>query len=83
MRETIEKWLADGETWVGVFENKALDSASLGERCGLCFDNMCFEEAEIGKMRMPDTKIRVGWRHILIAKSRDVDEIVNLIENKD
>ena len=83
MQKTIEKWLVDGKTWVGIFENKALDSANLGERCGLPFDDEYFDEAEIGKMRMPDTKTRIGWKYILIAKSRDIEEIIRLFENKE
>src|SRR5580700_4986465 len=33
----VRRWFREGQTWVGVFENKALDHSRLGDRVGMPF----------------------------------------------
>ena len=73
-REVFERWLSDGQTWIGVFENQAFDSANLGHRFALSFWMSSFDSAEIGKTRGPDTAAGLGWKYILICKTTDATE---------
>lgn len=80
-REAVTRWLSDGDTWVGVFENKEL-GPSLGHRFALPFalSDGSFDKVEVGKSRAPDTRFYIGWRYILVAKCKTVDEVMALIE---
>ena len=82
---TIERWLSDGDTWIGVFENHDLGSQRVGERCAFPFSasDGSFDTATLGKTRAPDGKtIGLGWRYILVAKTRDTKEAIDaLIHN--
>lgn len=74
--EVFKRWLSDGETWIGVFQNQALDSSNRGHRFALSFDMENFGEAEVGKTCAPDTSFGLGWKYILIAKCLTVEEAV-------
>lgn len=79
MKDTIDRWLADPDTWVGVFENADLGHRDIGLRCAFPFalSDGSFEKAEIGKTRAPDGRtIGLGWRYILVAKCRTTDEVL-------
>ena len=71
--ERFKHHLADGETWIGIFENKALDSASTGHRVAVFFDMSQWDAAEIGS-RAPDTSTFIGWKYQLIGKAKTVEE---------
>lgn len=76
-RETLERWIADGETWIGVFENHDLGHPEIGRRIAFPFSTKdgSFEAAEVNKTRAPDSRhIGLGWRYILIAKCTTADE---------
>lgn len=73
--KVLEQWLADADTWIGVFENKDLSHPHIGQRCAFPFalSDGSFDKAEVGRTRAPDGKtIGLGWRYILIAKTTDV-----------
>lgn len=72
--ETFARWLSDGETWIGVFENHAMNSATHGARFALSFDNSQYDAAEVGKTRAPDTRMGLGWKYILAGKYRSAEE---------
>ena len=58
-----EEWFADGNTWVGLFENKDRASPNFGARVGLPFDldSAPIVEAAIGKTRAPAiARLRAG-----------------------
>tara|TARA_Y100000310_G_scaffold218778_1_gene220087 strand:- start:5015 stop:5299 length:285 start_codon:yes stop_codon:yes gene_type:complete len=72
-RERFEHHLADGETWIGIFENKALDSANAGHRVAMFFGMDQWDEADIGD-RAPDMSNFIGWKYQLVCKAKTVDE---------
>jgi hypothetical protein len=77
MREKFEALLAKGDEgdWLGVFEGEDLsDLNTLGLRFAMLFDKADFDKAVIGKSTAPDTRFGLGWRFILKAKCRSVDE---------
>lgn len=79
-RAKMERWLSDGNTWIGVFENKHFKSPALGRRVALPFDDEAFEQCEIGSTRAPDVGELdgLGWQYTLIAKVRSVDAVLML-----
>lgn len=84
-KATIERWLADGDTWVGVFENRDLGHRDFGARCAFPFalSDGSFERAEIGRVHAPDGRmIGLGWRYVLVAKCRDVESALEALEGK-
>ena len=74
-RRRFTHHLADGETWIGIYENKALDSSNLGRRIALFFDLRDWDGAEIGD-RAPDTPQLTGWKYLLVHKAKSTDEAV-------
>jgi hypothetical protein len=71
-RDTFARWLADGSSWIGIFENHDLGHFDLGRRIALPYDMELFDRAEL-KMRAPDHKsIGLGWRYLLVAKCQTV-----------
>lgn len=67
-RDTFARWLSDGETWIGVFENHDLSHPDRGRRVALAFDNATKGEAKVGTSRAPDHRtIGLGWRYLLVA----------------
>jgi hypothetical protein len=75
----IHGWLdtpADPGDWVGVFENQDLGHRDLGRRIGLLYGADQWDIAEVGRTTAPDSPIGMGWRFILVAKVRDVDEVL-------
>lgn len=81
-RGTFERWLSDGESWIGCFENKDFGSRDMGSRVALCFDDSQWDAVELGG-RAPDVNLSpingIGWRWLLIAKTRAVDEVLDLV----
>jgi hypothetical protein len=78
--KTFEKWLEDGESWIGVFECHALDSEFVGQRIAFCFDSKQWERAVIGKTRAPDNRrTGPGWKFILVAKCETVEDAVRAL----
>lgn len=73
-RAALVRWLADGRTEIGIFENKALDSADLGRRVAIAFEKGALDTAEIGFCRAPDMSNFIGWKYVLVAKCGTVDE---------
>jgi hypothetical protein len=79
IEETVARWFADPDTWAGVFENQALDSATCGERCAFPFklSDGSFERAEVGKSHAPDgATIGLGWKYVLVAKCKFAEDAV-------
>lgn len=83
-REAVTRWLAEPDTWVGVFENHDLGHPNVGHCFAIPFrlSDGSFEQAEIGKTRAPDTSLYIGWRYILIAKCKTVDEVMQRISEE-
>ena len=80
----FEKWLADGETWIGIFENHDLGHYDIGRRIAMSFDDSLWDKAELKKTRSPDHKaIGFGWRYLLICRTHDVAEAEMFIEHKE
>lgn len=77
-RQIMERWLSDGDTWIGVFENHALDSSRLGDKIAIPFSlsDGSWDRAELGD-RAPDTKNRINWAYLLVAKCRTIDEVIH------
>ena len=69
----FEHHLADGETWIGIFENKALDSTGAGHQVAMFFDMSQWDTAVIGG-RAPDTP---GWKYLLVFKAKTVEDALN------
>lgn len=72
-----EKALADGDTWLGVFENHDLSHSDIGRRCIFPFSlsDGSWDKAEIDKTRAPDGRfIGLGWRYLLILKTKSAQE---------
>jgi len=82
-RSKFVGWLEDGETFIGVFENQALDSIQCGHRYAMSFWMDQWEQAEVGKTRAPDTKMGLGWKYILIGKTDDPDEAIKMLKGED
>jgi len=79
-REVFERWVSDPTTWIGVFENHALDSVNAGHKIALSFDMASFDDAIVGNTRAPDHKaIGTGWKYVLVCKTRDVDEALTAL----
>lgn len=76
---TFERWLSDGKTWVGVFENQAFDSAGFGDRFAVSFDMADFDKAKLGD-RAPDTSMGLGWKFALLGKARTVEEVFTFMD---
>ena len=81
-REVFDRWLSDGQTWIGVFENRAFDSGNLGHRFALSFWISSFDGAEVGQTRAPDTAAGMGWKYILICKTTDATEALEALERE-
>ena len=79
---TFARWMRNGDTWIGVFENAALDSADMGRKLALPFDTSLFDGAVIGKDHAPDTSIGLGWKYILVAKCRSVEEALTAMDDE-
>jgi hypothetical protein len=47
--QTFTRWLSDGSTWIGVFENQDLGHPDVGRRIALPYDDALFEQATVGK----------------------------------
>lgn len=74
-RTKFEAWLADGESWIGVFENNDLSSPYVGERVAMVFDTELYDDAEMGQ-RAPDLPGLIGWRYGLVAKCTTAKDAV-------
>lgn len=74
-RETFTRWLKDGTTWIGIFENQDLSHYDLGRRVARPYDDSVFDKATINLSGCADhASIGLGWRYVLKVKTRDVDE---------
>ena len=69
----FEHHLADGETWIGIFENRALDSADAGRRVAMFFGMDQWDATELGS-RAPDTPSFIGWKYGLVVKAKTSEE---------
>ena len=100
--ETFARWLSDGQTWIGVFENRDPGHPDMGRRIAMPFDvkdlatartrgeATALNRAWVAEHRevtvIPPSEIQhpshapeeavkgLGWRYLLIAKVRTVDE---------
>lgn len=71
----METWLRDGKTWIGVFQNQDLGHPQVGRRMALPFADDVYWTSTVGQTKAPDTvTVGLGWRYVLIAKCRTVDE---------
>src|SRR5271168_233398 len=85
-RRQAEEWFADGNTWVGLFENKDRASPNCGARVGLPFDldEAPIAEFAVGKTRAPAVdKLPHAGKFVLIAICRDADEVVEEMFRQD
>jgi hypothetical protein len=78
----FNRWLGEGDAWIGVFENHALDSADCGRRVALCFTEASFAQSELKKTHAPDhASIGLGWKYLLICKTHDAQEALDALES--
>lgn len=77
-RETFNRWLSDKQTFIGVFENQALDSASAGSRIALAFALADYDKMALGS-RAPDTAAGMGWKFGCVGKALTVEQAINLM----
>ena len=78
-RRQAETWFEDGNTWVGLFENKHKASPNFGARIGLPFDldDIPIVEVTVGKTRAPNlVKLPNAANYVLVAICRDADQVV-------
>jgi hypothetical protein len=85
--EAFKKWLSDGKTWIGIFENLLEEGSeanySRAERFAMPFDDDLWDAAKIREMKAPDTpQFGTGWRYLLIAKVRTVEEALAAMEGE-
>jgi hypothetical protein len=72
--QTFDRWLADGMTWIGVFENHDLGHRDRGRRVALPYD-AAQPIPQVGVTRAPDhPSIGLGWRYILVAVCHSTPE---------
>jgi len=82
--QTFERWLSDGDTFIGIFQNHALDSARCGHKIAMPFSMEQWDGAVIGKTRAPDHKsIGLGWKYLLMWKSTDAEDALSCMEEQD
>ncbi len=82
--QTFTRWLKDGQTWIGCFENQDLGHPDLGRRVVMPYDVRQFDGATVGKTTAPDHRsIGLGWRYILTAKVRTVAEALSFLEHEE
>lgn len=82
LTERISSWLADGDTWIGVFENLDLSDANCGMRCAFPFSlsDESYRSSKVGATRAPDgINIGPGWRYILVGKTKRVKRALVLL----
>jgi hypothetical protein len=79
-RKTFSRWL-NGQAWIGVFECADLSSEQVGRRVAFHYDISEWDRAEVGKTTAPDhPAYGLGWRFLLKAKCRTVEEAVAALE---
>lgn len=84
-KKTIERWFSDGDTWVGVFENKDLSHPDIGRRCAVPYDISSWSAAVVGQTRASEFIRRMGmipWQYILVEKCKTVDEVINSLKEE-
>lgn len=79
-KRTFAGWLADGESWIGVFQNQDFGSSMFGDRIALCFDDSAWDLAVIGVTRAPDSKTQIRWRYLLVQKTHSADEALRWLQ---
>lgn len=60
----VQQWLGRGDI-VAVFENKAMDSATLGHQLFMPIGREDLGKAEVGRSRAPDGRHGLGWKYVL------------------
>ena len=76
----FQTFLADGTSWIGIFENHDLGDAGVGTRIAFLFDDIYWERCVINITRAPETKTTgFGWRYILIAKCRTAEHALAVL----
>lgn len=78
-RETLLRWFADPDTWVGVYENKDLTSPEVGRRIGYPYSLEAYDKAKVGDVA-PDTKFAPGWQYCLVAKCQTYREVLEALD---
>lgn len=76
------RWLSDGKSWVGVFQNIELGHPEGGSKIAFCYDAAQFDAAKINETQAPDGQHGLGWRYRLVAKCRTVLEAMEAMEEK-
>jgi len=80
-RATFDRWLSDGTSWIGVFENHDLGHPDIGRRVARVFDIGDLPLAKIGSTRAPDhDEIGLGWRYILVAACDTTDKAMDAMK---
>jgi hypothetical protein len=86
--ETVEqiftRWLADGQTWIGIFENHDLGHRDLGHRVAFSFDL-----SQVGSVTLKQTRcvdhptIGMGWRYLLVAQCHTVKDAIRALRGEE
>lgn len=82
MKEKILGWIKGGSI-IGVFQNKALDSATCGQKLYMGFEPSQESLMTIGKSHAPDTRCGMGWKYLLIAILHSEDELNDFFEKEE
>lgn len=82
----MTRWMELGETWIGIWENKALDSTMLGHRVAVPYDDSLWDRANIGDGGATEDMFRrlgfIPWQYRLQFKVRTVAEAVKILEGE-
>jgi hypothetical protein len=80
VRQSFERWLEDGQTFIAVFENHDLGHRDRGRRVAFPFDDSKLPAFEVGKTQAPDHgTIGLGWRYLLVFKTKDAQAAVDAL----
>lgn len=82
-RARVERWFADGTTWVGVFENKDLSSPNVGHKVAVPFDMADYDRAVVGRDRGPELLRKYGmipWQYVLAARCLDPASVLTYVD---
>lgn len=79
--QTFERWLSDGDTFIGVFQNQDLGHYDIGRKIAMPFPKAQWDVAKLDETKAPDHKsIGLGWRYLLVGKFESAQEAVECLE---
>ena len=83
VEQVFTRWLADGQTWIGVFENHDLGHRDLGRRVAFSFDVSQLHTVTLQQTRCVDhPSIGLGWRYLLVAQCHTVQDALRALRGE-